>query len=116
MATKKQTTETTNNQDTNQVNNQTSQNGLKPSEIRNDFRAKTLLEQGKIDAEKDARIYFQAYNQHLNSLLDRGTVSLAKKRLAECHQYPVFEDVESSFVEEMKQFSPGEKATLFLPQ
>jgi hypothetical protein len=116
MATKKQTTETTNNQDTNQVNNQTSQNGLKPSEIRNEFRAKTFLEQGKIDAEKDARIYFQAYNQHLNSLLDRGTVSLAKKRLNECNLYPDFDVVESTVIEEMKAFSPSEKPTLFLPQ
>lgn len=115
MATKKQTTETTNNQAENQVNNPTSQNGCKHSEIRNNFRAQTLLEQGKLDAEKDARIYFQAYNQHLNSLLDRGTVALSKKRLTECNLYPDFEVVESTMIEEMKAFSPSEP-TLFLPQ
>ncbi|MGL4499560.1 MAG: hypothetical protein ACRCU2_10910 [Planktothrix sp.] len=114
MATKKQTENQT-NQTENQVNNPTSQIGLKPSEIRNDFRAKTLLEQGKIDAEKDARIYFQAYNQHLNSLIDRGTVALAKKRINDCQLYPDFEVVESAMIEEMKSFSPSEP-TLFLPQ
>ncbi|MGL4501865.1 MAG: hypothetical protein ACRCU2_22545 [Planktothrix sp.] len=118
MATKKQPTETTNQttETTKETNHQTtSQIGLKPSEIRNDFRAKTLLEQGKIDAEKDARIYFQAYNQHLNSLIDRGTVALAKKRINDCQLYPDFEVVESAMIEEMKSFSPSEP-TLFLPQ
>jgi hypothetical protein len=118
MATKKaaQTTETTTETTKETNNQQNSQTGCNPSEIRNNFRAKTLSEQGKIDAEKDARIYFQAYNQQLNSLLDRGTIALAKKRLAECHQYPDFEVVESAVIEEMKSFSPSEKATLFLPQ
>jgi hypothetical protein len=114
MATKKQTENQT-NQAENQVNNPTSQTGCKHSEIRNNFRAQTLLEQGKLDAEKDARIYFQAYNQHLNSLLDRGTVALSKKRLNECNLYPDFEVVESAVIEEMKAFSPSEP-TLFLPQ
>lgn len=103
--TTKQATEQTTEQDTNQQR-------ASISESMNDFRSKSIAKQALNDADNDARIYFEIYQNRLIENMVSGFGQIEQKRVA---NYDLQANLGLQFCQELPQLNP-QKASNLLPE